>query len=129
VEQEDNSENEAEADPEAGGDAVFFSADWLSMLPFHSSGVIDLVRFVSNLDSLRGFADSALSGMTRRQIDSFPTNFLPEKHEAVACCVCLEDMVKGQEIRRLPCLHYFHIPCIDEWLAKSPTCPIDKTKF
>ena len=41
------------------------------------------------------------------------------------CAVCYEDMVVGEEVRRLPCLHYFHKACIDRWIKVKATCPLD----
>ena len=56
------------------------------------------------------------------------------KHEAgegdntdngLACSVCTDDFVKGQDIRVLPCKHKFHPECIDPWLLNvSGTCPL-----
>ncbi|KAJ2004896.1 hypothetical protein GGI04_002443 [Coemansia thaxteri] len=65
----------------------------------------------------------------------------PEQHTAIAasasvdaaavplheenCAVCLEDFTAGDEVRRLPCRHFFHIACIDPWLSeRSATCPL-----
>ena len=42
------------------------------------------------------------------------------------CCICLEDMAAGERVRQLPCKHYFHVPCIDEWLKVNKVCPVDK---
>ena len=41
-----------------------------------------------------------------------------------ACCICLEDMKKGDIVRILPCEHMFHCGCIEEWIQRSPECPI-----
>ena len=41
------------------------------------------------------------------------------------CAVCYEEMVVGEEIRRLPCLHNFHKACIDRWIKVKATCPLD----
>eukprot|EP00439_Symbiodinium_sp_Y106_P009529 s6741_g1.t1 len=41
------------------------------------------------------------------------------------CAVCYEDMTSGDHVRRLPCLHYFHMACIDKWLRVKATCPLD----
>ncbi|CAE7757008.1 Rnf6 [Symbiodinium sp. CCMP2456] len=41
------------------------------------------------------------------------------------CAVCYEDMTSGDDVRRLPCLHYFHMACIDKWLRVKATCPLD----
>jgi hypothetical protein len=43
----------------------------------------------------------------------------------LACSVCTEDFVKGQNTRVLPCKHKFHPECIDPWLLNvSGTCPL-----
>ena len=43
----------------------------------------------------------------------------------LACSVCTDDFVKGQDIRVLPCDHKFHPECIDPWLLNvSGTCPM-----
>jgi hypothetical protein len=38
----------------------------------------------------------------------------------------MEDYVEGESIRTMPCLHYFHTPCIDKWLSRGKICPICK---
>ena len=43
----------------------------------------------------------------------------------LACSVCTDDFVKGQNLRVLPCNHKFHPECIDPWLLNvSGTCPL-----
>lgn len=43
----------------------------------------------------------------------------------LACSVCTDDFIKGQDIRLLPCNHKFHPECIDPWLLNvSGTCPL-----
>jgi hypothetical protein len=32
----------------------------------------------------------------------------------------------GENIRTMPCMHYFHTDCIDKWLQRGKTCPICK---
>lgn len=47
----------------------------------------------------------------------------------VQCEVCLQNLAPGEELRVLPCLHQYHVLCIDEWCdrcrarRKAPTCP------
>merc|ERR1719313_1182592 len=42
------------------------------------------------------------------------------------CMVCLADFEDGDELRKLHCDHMFHVDCIDEWLRRSPHCPLCK---
>jgi len=40
------------------------------------------------------------------------------------CSVCLSNFHKGQRLRVLPCGHYFHQACVDQWLMKTCACPL-----
>jgi len=48
----------------------------------------------------------------------------PAESNVRKCAVCLELQLPGQTLRALPCLHNFHIDCIDPWLRIKPVCPI-----
>uniref|UniRef100_A0A3P9KXL0 RING finger protein 11 n=2 Tax=Oryzias latipes TaxID=8090 RepID=A0A3P9KXL0_ORYLA len=39
------------------------------------------------------------------------------------CVICMMDFVYGDPIRFLPCMHTYHMDCIDDWLMRSFTCP------
>jgi len=57
----------------------------------------------------------------------FPTHIhdghpLPE--EKTSCTICLEEFYKGDEIKTIPCMHFYHSECIDEWFKRSKSCPI-----
>ncbi|KAG7266271.1 hypothetical protein CRUP_005886 [Coryphaenoides rupestris] len=39
------------------------------------------------------------------------------------CVICMMDFVYGDPIRFLPCMHIYHVECIDDWLMRSFTCP------
>lgn len=39
------------------------------------------------------------------------------------CVICMMDFVYGDPIRFLPCMHIYHMDCIDDWLMRSFTCP------
>lgn len=39
------------------------------------------------------------------------------------CVICLEELLTGHAIARLPCLCFFHKNCIDSWLARGRSCP------
>ena len=42
------------------------------------------------------------------------------------CPICLDTVNFKQSLRCLPCSHYFHVECIDEWLLIAPSCPLCK---
>lgn len=39
------------------------------------------------------------------------------------CDICMNDFVNGDSIRYLPCMHQYHVHCVDNWLMRSLTCP------
>jgi len=47
-----------------------------------------------------------------------------EEEEGDKCTICLCGMEDGEEVRRLPCMHLFHIACVDRWLGLNKRCPI-----
>jgi hypothetical protein len=42
------------------------------------------------------------------------------------CAVCYTEYVVDEEVRALPCLHFYHRECIDQWLLHHRMCPICK---
>ena len=37
---------------------------------------------------------------------------------AVECPVCKDVFAEGEEVRKMPCEHSFHPPCITTWLKQ-----------
>jgi len=83
----------------------------------------------------RGLDPSAIEGHTvghvyvppaspRRRQQGFAGDAGSE--EDSQCMVCMEGFANGDQLRTLPCLHRYHRQCIDEWLSRSPECPICK---
>ena len=53
-----------------------------------------------------------------------PNTLLPGGRELnLTCSVCLCDYESGERLRQLPCLHLFHVACVDEWFQRSTSCP------
>jgi hypothetical protein len=50
----------------------------------------------------------------------------PLPGEQTKCPVCLCEFAKGESLKSLPCVHFFHKDCIDTWLMVGHTCPICK---
>jgi len=42
------------------------------------------------------------------------------------CPVCLYEFAKGEQLKSLPCVHFFHKDCIDRWLMVGHSCPVCK---
>ncbi|XP_029359583.1 E3 ubiquitin-protein ligase znrf2 [Echeneis naucrates] len=43
--------------------------------------------------------------------------------DAGECAICLEELVQGDTIARLPCLCIYHKGCIDKWFEVNRSCP------
>ncbi|KAM3131746.1 hypothetical protein pb186bvf_016142 [Paramecium bursaria] len=75
------------------------------------------------------------AGASEGEIRNLPTSninleFLKSKQfdeDRMNCKICLTEYFDKEEIRTMPCLHYFHQQCIDQWLDKSRVCPICRT--
>ncbi|XP_023703030.1 uncharacterized protein LOC111862122 isoform X2 [Cryptotermes secundus] len=65
-----------------------------------------------------------LSDLEIDQLPSYKFNTDSCLLNHTSCVVCMSDFEAEQMIRVLPCLHHFHIECIDMWLKCSATCPI-----
>lgn len=39
------------------------------------------------------------------------------------CVICMIEFCVGESVRYLPCMHIYHVSCIDDWLMRSLTCP------
>ncbi|KAF4663957.1 hypothetical protein FOL47_005476 [Perkinsus chesapeaki] len=65
-----------------------------------------------------GATDSEIASLTMKSIC---------QETRGSCAVCMDSLQAGEEVRTLPCLHRYHVACIDEWLKSSPTCPMTFT--
>ncbi|EYU21913.1 hypothetical protein ABFS82_01G026900 [Erythranthe guttata] len=44
------------------------------------------------------------------------------------CCICLAKYLNNDELRELPCTHFFHKECVDKWLKINASCPLCKAE-
>eukprot|EP00445_Apocalathium_hangoei_P040743 CAMPEP_0203971724 /NCGR_PEP_ID=MMETSP0359-20131031/98623_1 /ASSEMBLY_ACC=CAM_ASM_000338 /TAXON_ID=268821 /ORGANISM="Scrippsiella Hangoei, Strain SHTV-5" /LENGTH=214 /DNA_ID=CAMNT_0050909709 /DNA_START=5 /DNA_END=649 /DNA_ORIENTATION=+ len=62
-----------------------------------------------------------LTGLPREKYDC------SHHGDLVECELCLEDYQEGEEVLRMPCMHFFHSKCVLPWMQKSYTCPVCNT--
>lgn len=72
----------------------------------------------------------AHSGASNDKIEQLPVSVItPTDVVEEPCSICLETPVVDDVVRRLPCMHVFHLQCIDEWLERQANCPICKIEL
>lgn len=67
---------------------------------------------------------------SNKTMNQLETTEAQEKVPGDLCVICVEDILKGQQVIVLPkCEHIFHVDCITIWLTTaSDRCPIDSLK-
>uniref|UniRef100_H0VV70 E3 ubiquitin-protein ligase RNF115 n=1 Tax=Cavia porcellus TaxID=10141 RepID=H0VV70_CAVPO len=62
----------------------------------------------------------------KEKIISLPTVTVTQEQVdmGLECPVCKEDYTVEEEVRQLPCNHFFHSSCIVPWLELHDTCPV-----
>ncbi|XP_020582318.1 NEP1-interacting protein-like 2 [Phalaenopsis equestris] len=88
-------------------------------------------RLMAYHRQLRGFSGEVASkGLSGDLLIKLPSYVIPHNkrdgHEDSICCtICLQDIVGGETVRKLPlCYHTFHLSCVDKWLAVHSSCPV-----
>ena len=86
-------------------------------------------RIRNHLAELQAQVNNVQMPLGALETHRLPTKqFVTAKNEANTCGICIADFEAGDTTRILPCHHYFHKECIDEWLIKySCVCPMCKT--
>lgn len=81
----------------------------------------DLLRME---EQLAGLIDPSTLGATQEHIDNQTLSFRYAKRIDEKCTICLCEFLDQDDVRRLPCLHLFHIDCVDRWLQQNKRCPM-----
>ncbi|CAF1136929.1 unnamed protein product [Adineta ricciae] len=84
----------------------------------------ELLRMEQQLNGLNG---PTSSGATIEQINCRTLSYKYTKTAHTSeekCTICLSEYDLNECVRRLPCMHLFHIECVDRWLMQSKRCPM-----
>ncbi|XP_038885922.1 E3 ubiquitin-protein ligase RING1-like [Benincasa hispida] len=63
-------------------------------------------------------SETAIEGLKNVDIDVGGELLIGE------CRICLDELMNGMEVTRLPCAHVYHRDCIVKWLETSHLCPL-----
>lgn len=63
---------------------------------------------------------------SKSAMESLPTHVISvDSADADACCcICTDPIDVGDEVKTLPCNHFYHSECIIKWLGISNVCPL-----
>ena len=78
--------------------------------------------FSFNIDRNRNDGKHALNNFNEIVIEDI--NKLEEGNKR--CSICLEEFSNNEKVTSLPCIHFFHTPCIKNWIKRQNTCPVCK---
>ncbi|XP_051545516.1 uncharacterized protein si:ch211-59o9.10 [Myxocyprinus asiaticus] len=84
----------------------------------------------NNYEALLAFEEQqgavAKNTLSKAEIERLPTKAYDPSHSAgkTDCQICFSEYKAGERLRMLPCLHDYHVKCIDRWLKENATCPI-----
>ncbi|KAI5556356.1 hypothetical protein POPTR_018G034400v4 [Populus trichocarpa] len=90
----------------------------IDALPTHK---FKLIKNRNGEDSSSGAADGGIvaAGTEKERVIS---------GEDAVCCICLAKYANNDELRELPCSHFFHKDCVDKWLKINASCPLCKSE-
>lgn len=85
----------------------------------------------NNYEALLAFEEQqgavmAKNTLSKAEIERLPIKTYDPTHSAgkTDCQICFSEYKAGERLRMLPCLHDYHVKCIDRWLKENATCPI-----
>ncbi|XP_043937154.1 E3 ubiquitin-protein ligase ZNRF1 isoform X2 [Protopterus annectens] len=109
------------SDPERGDDGSAADSTSSHGNSFQETGGSQHTDGVLYLGSRGSLADALPLHIAPRWFSAHSDDVLNK--DAGECVICLEDLVQGDTIARLPCLCIYHKSCIDSWFEVNRSCP------
>ena len=81
-----------------------------------------MFHLLANVSSVPEGPDSR----RRRVAETFGRGMPLRLDRREPCCICLDNLAKGDLALALSCGHVFHEKCIHEWLGRKESCPLCK---
>lgn len=113
---------------ERGSDAAFADDGYAYYAAHDEMSVEEMdILFEQYLEGeivARGSPPAAKSVVESLPIVKLTMEELQKDNGGVVCAVCKEKILADEEVKKLPCCHYYHGDCIVPWLGIRNTCPV-----
>ena len=103
------------------------------MMMFIVNDINDINHNIINNEGQQNLEDIKLV-VDEEEINKIPTYNYIELDDEIKeknniCCICNEDYIIDNKVRKLNCSHVYHISCIDKWLKEySYKCPFCRSE-
>lgn len=109
--------------PEAESDTKYLTVN-ISSAPFY--GALPPVMDMSYAEFAAQEPVFVGGGKCINNLPSCTYDGTPLPGAQTDCPVCLVEFAKGDKLKSLPCVHFYHEDCIDAWLLVGHACPVCK---
>lgn len=81
-------------------------------------------QLIESENALKGSPPAAKNVVENLPLVKLTVEELQKEDDVVVCAVCKEKILVDEEVKKLPCCHYYHGDCIMPWLSIRNTCPV-----